>query len=108
MKPSIPPRVATWLLQRFGRPYRRDALLGDLSEEYAHGRSRGWYWRQVVCALAAHWRSASWRRLPVMLGIVTWWSVLLVLTFAFVWPLILFALDPSLYLLLRRRRRLGR
>jgi len=46
-----PPRVATWLLKRFGPGYRRDSLLGDLFEEYQRGRSRAWYWRQTGAAL---------------------------------------------------------
>lgn len=47
-----PPRFARWLLERFGRTLRLGSLVGDLDEEHADGRSRAWYWRQVVGALA--------------------------------------------------------
>jgi hypothetical protein len=56
-----PPAVAKWLLGRFA-PSLSDSLVGDLQEEYAAGRSAGWYWRQVLravmvstsCQLYAH------------------------------------------------------
>jgi len=46
-----PPRMAVWLLIRWASPYQRDALVGDLLEMYCAGRSRAWYWRQVIVAL---------------------------------------------------------
>lgn len=47
-----PPKPAEWLLQRLipATP-RRESLIGDLSEQYRRGRSRGWYWGQVVAAI---------------------------------------------------------
>ena len=44
------PAVATWLLQRFIGP-DREAFVGDLREQYSHGRSRLWYWRQTLTAM---------------------------------------------------------
>ena len=46
-----PPRMAVWLLKQFASPYRRESLVADLLEMYGAGRSRGWYWRQVITAL---------------------------------------------------------
>jgi signal peptidase S26 family len=46
-----PPRMAVWLLQQWASPYQRESLLGDLLEMYRAGRSRLWYWRQVLAAL---------------------------------------------------------
>jgi hypothetical protein len=46
-----PPRLATWLLQRWGSGSRQVSLVGDLIEQYRDGRSRGWYWRQVLRAI---------------------------------------------------------
>jgi hypothetical protein len=48
----LPPRFATWLLERLGRDSRVDPLIGDLAEQFAKGRSRLWYWRQASGALA--------------------------------------------------------
>lgn len=52
MTTRLPPRLATWLLERFGNGRRNDSLIGDLHEQFAHGRSAGWYWYQVLRALA--------------------------------------------------------
>lgn len=46
-----PPRMAAWLLKRWASPYQRESLVGDLLESYRAGRSRTWYWRQVIAAL---------------------------------------------------------
>jgi hypothetical protein len=46
-----PPRMAAWLLTRWSAPYQRESLVGDLLEMYHAGRSRTWYWRQVILAL---------------------------------------------------------
>ena len=49
-----PPRVARWLLERFTIVEDRDALVGDLSEEFevrAHQsplKARVWFWQQVL------------------------------------------------------------
>jgi hypothetical protein len=43
--------MAVWLLKQWASPYQREALLGDLLEMYRAGRSRMWYWRQVMAAL---------------------------------------------------------
>jgi hypothetical protein len=49
------PRIALWLLERFDSCGTREALIGDLVEEIAEGRSRVWVWQQVLalCGLAA-------------------------------------------------------
>jgi hypothetical protein len=52
LKLSPPPPLATWLFEHLtGREYR-EALAGDLLEEYNRGRSNTWYWRQVIVAVA--------------------------------------------------------
>lgn len=45
-----PPLLARMLLDWLAPG--NDALRGDLDEEFAAGRSRRWYWRQVASALA--------------------------------------------------------
>jgi hypothetical protein len=44
-----PPRLATWLLERFSS--ESEPLAGDLIESFKHGCSSGWYWRQVLMAI---------------------------------------------------------
>lgn len=59
-----PPPLAEWLLSRFAPRRIRDAVLGDLREEYARyavterGPRRAWlwYWKQVLAVLS-HYRS---------------------------------------------------
>jgi hypothetical protein len=51
MKTSHPPSIATWLLDRFGADPQHDAVAGDLLEQYRLGRSRLWYWREVITAI---------------------------------------------------------
>jgi hypothetical protein len=46
-----PPRLARWLVEHLASSYQREALVGDLFEEYQRGRSRLWYWRQAVLAM---------------------------------------------------------
>ena len=52
MTTRSPPRLATWLLEELCSGGRIEELLGDLTEEFAAGRSRLWYWRQATGALA--------------------------------------------------------
>jgi hypothetical protein len=42
-----------YLLNRFGSPYRRDSLAGDLIEQFRSGRSTRWFWLQVLSAILA-------------------------------------------------------
>jgi len=47
---TAPPRLAMLLLDRLAPP--DEELAGDLVEEYQSGRSRVWFWRQVLIAIA--------------------------------------------------------
>ena len=51
MKPTNPPALATKLLESLVPQRTSEALLGDLIEQYEAGRSRTWYWQQVILAL---------------------------------------------------------
>jgi hypothetical protein len=53
MKSDLPPVLATGLLERLVSGPHGDALAGDLVEQYRHGRSSAWFWRQVVVAILA-------------------------------------------------------
>lgn len=52
MKRSHPPKLALTLLHRYVPD--NDPLVGDLVEEFAAGRSRVWFWRQALTAIAIH------------------------------------------------------
>jgi hypothetical protein len=52
MRSSEPPRVAAWLLEHLVTGRMKDALAGDLAEEFVR-RGRAWYWRQVVLSIVA-------------------------------------------------------
>jgi hypothetical protein len=67
MNSAKPPRLAAWILQEFGPERNQEALTGDLNEAFQHGRSKRWYWRQVVAAI-------RWRRLLYRLLILAAWS----------------------------------
>jgi hypothetical protein len=58
-----PPKMAVWLLKQWASPYQRESLVGDLLEMYRAGRSRMWYWRQVIAALILA-RARALRSLP--------------------------------------------
>jgi hypothetical protein len=47
-----PPKVAIWLLRHGCPGNNNDALTGDLIERFHEGQTRGWFWRQVLIALA--------------------------------------------------------
>jgi hypothetical protein len=49
MTPRHPPRFAIWLMETFNVG---QALTGDVIERYARGRSRVWFWRQALLAIA--------------------------------------------------------
>lgn len=51
MKPTESVALATWMLKHLTFRPHNEALVGDLLEEFQGGRSVGWYWRQVVCAI---------------------------------------------------------
>jgi predicted permease len=57
MNRNTPPRLACWLIERFTVAADRDAVLGDLTEEFeAHSQAssataRRWYWQQALRSL---------------------------------------------------------
>jgi GAF domain-containing protein len=76
-----PPRLATRLLGRLGAgSLDVESLQGDLVEQYRLGRSRGWYWRQVLAAIVVGaMQGIRAHRLIAVRGVVTGWVVLLLL-----------------------------
>ena len=78
MRDTQPPRVAAWLFDRLASGPNREALMGDVVEQFRKGRSASWYWRQVICSiLAATGRDVSGHKLlalrAVTVGLVSMW-----------------------------------
>jgi hypothetical protein len=70
MTASPPPPVATFLLERLTSGPSRHALIGDLIERYHAGRSRGWYWRQVLAAIVTNNARALWSQKLATIAVV--------------------------------------
>jgi len=51
MNSPRPPLLATWMLRLVIGPHS-ESLEGDLLEGWRSGRSRAWYWRQVLVAVS--------------------------------------------------------
>jgi hypothetical protein len=71
VKPTDPPSLATKLLESLVPLRTSEALLGDLIEQYQGGRSRRWYWRQVILALViSAGREARTRKLQAIRAVI--------------------------------------
>jgi hypothetical protein len=67
MKPEPEaPHLAGWLLTNFVRGYHGESLAGDLLEELHRGRSRLWYWNQVLRAIASNVRGVLFHQAPLL------------------------------------------
>jgi hypothetical protein len=74
------PACATGLLLRLGP--QDESFIGDLVEEYSAGRSRAWYWRQVLSAvLLACVRQIRAQPARALGAVVTGWATLLLIFF---------------------------
>jgi hypothetical protein len=75
-----PPVCATGLLLRLGP--QDESFIGDLVEEYGGGRSRAWYWRQVLSAvLLASVRQIGAHPARALVAVTTGWGTLLLFFF---------------------------
>jgi hypothetical protein len=72
MKQMKPPFIASWMQEHLTAGPGNEALAGDLLEVFRCGRSRGWYWRQVLGAIVI----SGWREIVnhanVMLFAALW------------------------------------
>jgi hypothetical protein len=74
MRRIEPPATATWMLEHFTPGERNEALAGDLLEEFRNGRTAGWYWSQVLVAVALGWFRESLAH-PSVLAFAALWSM---------------------------------
>jgi hypothetical protein len=51
MRLRTPPYWARLLMEKLGPADRREALIGDLTEQYQRGRSPVWFWRQSLMVI---------------------------------------------------------
>lgn len=72
MRRSEPPPAATWVLEHLTPANRDEAIAGDLLEVFRSGRSRAWYWRQVLWACGIAWMNAFRARLPLIVFAFLW------------------------------------
>jgi hypothetical protein len=72
MNHGNPPRVATWIFEYLRPSGCDDALAGDLLEEFRSGRSAGWYWLQIIAALAVEWGQRAWQQRNCLLFAAAW------------------------------------
>jgi len=72
MTSSAPPRIATWMLLHLAPRDRDEALTGDLLESLRAGRSRAWYWRQVLVAIAIRWVGTLFSHWPAVVFAAAW------------------------------------
>jgi hypothetical protein len=97
MSTTSPPRLAAWLLERLVSGAKKESLIGDLAEQYEHGRSAAWYWRQVLTAILVgtardicdHKRFAAGAALIAWLIVIPWVEI--------TWTLYLWVSDKWIY-----------
>jgi hypothetical protein len=76
MRASDPPRLALWLLKRFGCSPNNAAIIGDLDERYRTGRSHVWYWKQAVKAIAVSFaHEVSDHKALAFLALIAGWTL---------------------------------
>jgi len=67
-----PPPVARWMLEHLTLGADSDALTGDVLEEFLSGRSRFWYWRQTLAAIALGFLREVRRRRSILAFALLW------------------------------------
>lgn len=67
-----PPPLGRWILEHLTLGADSDALTGDLLEEYRSGRSRVWYWRQVLFAIGSGFMREVRRRRSILGFALIW------------------------------------
>jgi hypothetical protein len=73
-----PPLLASWMLRRLTAGPHAESLEGDLLEAWRDGRGSGWYWRQVLVAVAVSlWRLARAQGPALAVAIMASWAVML-------------------------------
>jgi hypothetical protein len=72
---SKAPALATWLLEHLV-PGEKDAIAGDLVEEFRNGRSRAWFWRQALTVIFLALCSESYRQRSAIVFAMLWAGII--------------------------------
>lgn len=72
MRPKDTSAIATWMLEHLTLGDENEALAGDLLEELRHGRSKAWYWRQVLVVIVLGFTSELRTRWPAVVYAALW------------------------------------
>ena len=92
MTPKQPPRIATWMLKRFGSGPNIETLLGDLAEQYQQNSSAIRYWRQAMKAIpVSFFRDIRAHKWSVAKALMTGW-VLWIIAANLIFPIVFY--DP--------------
>jgi len=70
-----------WLLEHFSGSPNNDAILGDLEEQYARGKSRLWYSKEVAAAIVVRWCGEVFTKRILIMKRMAVWTVVLTATF---------------------------
>jgi hypothetical protein len=76
---TLPPHIATWLVNLFTTGEEAESILGDMLEEFSHlasksgvANARNWYWRQAVKTIShligIAFRVAPWSIAATVIG----------------------------------------
>jgi hypothetical protein len=70
-----PPAFGNWLLEQLAS---QEPLVGDLTEEYARGRSRAWYWKELLVAvLVGGFEDIREHKLVTLRAVAVGWAFLI-------------------------------
>lgn len=87
MTSTAPPHLTTWMLAHLMPADHDDALAGDLLESFRAGRSRTWYWHQVMVAIAIQWLRTLANHWPALIFAALWGMI------SPAWSLVILRLD---------------
>src|SRR5262245_46592227 len=95
MRDRRAPTAATWFLKLFCANAENESMIGDLLEQYQHGRGRFWYWRQVlgivVLGLYRQGRQLATKGIAMGqgVGLILFMAALAAVLLTDIWPLFL-------------------